>query len=110
MPSNIDVTFLMDIFAEKSVEVSVLGINFPEDKMLRTFPSKVNVSFQVGLKQFKSINSEDFVVVVDYKDLKENGTEKCNPILLQSPENVNHVRINPQAIDYIIEQKITFND
>lgn len=109
-PPFSDVTFLVDVFAEKSVEVPVQGINFPSDKMLRTFPSKVHVTFQIGLSQFKSVSSEDFVVVVDYKDLKENRNEKCRPVLVQSPANVNHVRMSPQEIDYIIEQKVFFND
>ena len=109
-PSQCDVTFLVDVFAEKTVEVPVIGINFPDDKLLRTFPSKVNVTFQIGLSQFKNITGEDFTVVVDYLQLQENSNDKCRPTLLRSPENVNHVRLSPQAIDYIIEQKVTFND
>ena len=49
IPSFDDVTLLVDIYAEKSVEVPIRGINFPPDKVLRTFPSKVQVTFQVGL-------------------------------------------------------------
>ena len=109
-PSQCDVTFLVDVFAEKTVEVPVQGINFPDDKLLRTFPSKVNVTFQIGLSQFKNVTAEDFVVVVDYLQIQESKNEKCRPTLLRSPENVNHVRVSPQAIDYIIEQKVTFND
>lgn len=109
-PSFTDVTFLVDMFAEKSVEVPVQGINFPYDKMLRTFPSKVHVTFQIGLKEFKSVSAEDFVVVVDYKDLEKSKKEKCRPVIVQSPTNVNHIRMNPQEIDYIIEQKVFFND
>ena len=55
IPSFDDVTLLVDIYAEKSVEVPIRGINFPPDKVLRTFPSKVQVTFQVGLSHFKSI-------------------------------------------------------
>jgi hypothetical protein len=56
IPSFDDVTLLVDIYAEKSVEVPIRGINFPPDKVLRTFPSKVQVTFQVGLSHFKSIH------------------------------------------------------
>lgn len=109
-PSSNDVTFLVDMYSEKSVEVPVHGINFPEDEVLRTFPSKVHVTFQIGLTQFKNVTADDFVVVVDYKKLQESKGDKCKPILVQSPSIVNHVRVNPQEIEYIIEQKITFND
>jgi hypothetical protein len=98
------------MYSEKTVEVPVVGINFPEDKVLRTFPSKVNVSFQIGLSQFKHVTAEDFAVVVDYELLDEEGGDKCKPVLMRSPANVNYVRITPKEIDYIIEQKIVFND
>ena len=109
-PSYSDVTFLVDMYSEKTVEVPVLGVGFPDDEVLRTFPSKVHVTFQVGLSQFKHVTSDDFEVVVDYQTLQEEKREKCSPTLVKSPSNVNHVRISPLEIDYIIEQKVIFND
>ena len=109
-PSRGDVTFLVDMYSEKMVEVPVHGINFPDDKVLRTFPSKVHVTFQIGLSQFKSITENDFKVVVDYHELNEEKSDKCKPVLIQSPLNINHIRVSPQEIDYIIEQKVNFND
>ena len=109
-PSHSDITFLVDVYSEKTVEVPVVGINFPSDKVLRTFPSKVHVTFQIGLSRFKSVTADDFEVVVDYNDLREEKGEKCQPKLVRSPSNVHHLRVSPQAIDYIIEQKVLFND
>ena len=109
-PSHSDITFVVDMYSEKTVEVPVLGINFPEDKVLRTFPSKVQVNFQVGLREFKSVTADDFSVVVDYQTLETEKSDKCKPVLMQSPANVNYARISPKEIDYIIEQKILFND
>lgn len=109
-PSFSDVTFLVDVFAEKTVEVPVVGIDFPRDKVLRTFPPKVQVSFQVGLSHFKEVTADNFVVVVNYDDLNENVSEKCKPALAKYPQNVKHIRLHPIEIDYIIEQQIDFND
>lgn len=109
-PAYSDVAFYVDVYSEKVVEVPVRGVNFPEDKVLRTFPSKVQVAFQIGLSQFKSVTANDFEVVVDYKELSDNKGEKCMPVLTQFPKNIKHVRVNPKEIDYIIEQKVTFND
>ena len=109
-PSYTDITFMVDMYSEKTVEVPVQGVNFPEDKLLRTFPSKVQVTFQIGLRQFKTVNAEDFTVVVDNQTLEKEKSEKCKPVLLKSPANVNLIRVAPAEIDYIIEQKIMFND
>jgi len=105
MPSYNDVTFWVDVYAEKTVEVSVVGSNFPSGKILRTFPSKVQLTFQVGLSHFKEVTADDFVVEVDYNELLENHSEKCKPVLKIVSSYVNHARISPQEIDYIIEQQ-----
>ena len=109
-PSFNDVTILVDIYAEKSVEVPVKGINFPPDKVLRTFPSKVQVTFQVGLSHFKAVTAEDFFIGVTYESLLNNKGEKCPVNLKSVPRYVNHVRLNPKEVDYIIEQQIRYND
>lgn len=108
-PSN-EVTFIVDMYAEKTVEVPVRGINFPSSTVLRTFPSRVNVSFQVGLNQFKTVTEKDFEVVVDYKVIQSEKSEKCKPILVKMPNNVNNIRLRPNEIDYIIEKKVLFYD
>lgn len=107
-PSYCDLTFLVDMYSEKTVEVPVQGVNFPKDKQLRTFPSKVKVKFQIGLSYFNSVTADDFVVVVDYNQLHKNESDKCPLVLMQSPTNIHQIRLNPQEIDYLIEQKLGF--
>lgn len=110
VPSYDDVTVLVDIYAEKTVEVPVKGVNFPPDKMLRTFPSKVQVTFQIGLSHFKSVTADDFFIGVTYESLLNNKSEKCPVGLKSIPRYANRVRLNPQEVDYIIEQQLPSND
>lgn len=60
VPSSVEVSVCVDMYSEKTVEVPVVGFDFPKGKILRTFPSKVQVTFQVGLSYFKSITANDF--------------------------------------------------
>lgn len=85
-------------------------MNFPPDKVLRTFPSKVQVTFQVGLSHFKSVTADDFFISVTYEELLNNKGEKCPVYLRSVPHYVNHVRLNPSEVDYLIEQQANFND
>lgn len=110
VPSYSDVTFAVDMYSEKTVEVPISGVHFPADRIVRTFPAKVQVTFQVGVSRFKDVDADDFEVVVDYDELQKEKQEKCTLKLLRCPLNVNHVRINPQEIDYIIEQKTDIHD
>ncbi len=103
-PAYSDVTVVVDIYAEKTVEIPVRGINFPAGKALRTFPARVQATFQVGLGRFKSVSADDFFIGVTYESLLENKNGKC-PIHLKSfPHYVKHIRLNPKEVDYIIEQ------
>jgi hypothetical protein len=45
VPGAIDLTLPVDIYTEKTVEVPLRGINFPADKVLRAFPSKVQIIY-----------------------------------------------------------------
>ncbi len=103
-PAFTDVRVLVDIYAEKTVELPVRPVNFPPDKTLRTFPSKVKATFQIGLSQFRAVTADDFFVGIDYEDLLKNKGEKCPVHLGPIPGTVKHIRLHPREVEYIIEQ------
>ncbi len=103
-PAFTDVTVLVDIYAEKTVEIPVRAINFPADKTLRTFPAKVKATFQIGLSHFRMVTADDFFIGIDYKELLENKSEKCPVRLDEIPHYVKHLRLHPKEVEYIIEQ------
>lgn len=104
IPDVLDVQIDVDIYTEKTVEVPIVGVNFPADKDLRTFPSKVKVTFKVGSKSYKSITSDDFVLVISYEELINNESSKIPLHLKSIPEGVSSVRIHPSEVDYLLEQ------
>ena len=98
----------VDIYTEKTVEVPLHGVNFPADKALRTFPSKVQITFQVGLKRFRSIKASDFIINISYEELLKLGSDKYTVKLKSFPSGINQIRIVPEQVDFLIEQ-ITSN-
>ena len=100
----------VDIYTEKTVEVPLHGINFPADKALRAFPSKVQITFQVGLKRFRSIKADDFVINVSYEELLKLGSDKYTVKLKSFPNGINQIRIVPEQVDFLIEQVSSFSD
>lgn len=104
IPNSVELTFPVDIYTEKTVEVPLRGTNFPADKILRTFPSKVKVTFQIGLKRFRQVRASDFVINVSYEELLKLGTDKYTVKLKSTPRGVHHIRIVPEEVDFLIEQ------
>ncbi len=110
IPDNVKTSFLVDLYIEKTVTVPLVGIGFPEDKILRTFPTKVNVTFQLGQKQYQTINASDFSIIIPYGELLElESHEKYELKVHTIPEGVQNVRVSPDRIDFIIE-KITVDE
>lgn len=104
VPSTIGMMLPVDIYTEKTVEVPLRGVNFPADKALRAFPSKVQVTFQVGLSRFRQIDADDFHIYVSYEELLHLGSDKYTVKLKNIPKGVSHVRFNPEQVDFLIEQ------
>lgn len=104
VPASIEMLLPVDIYTEKTVEVPLRGVNFPANKVLRAFPSKVQVIFQVGLSRFRQIGASDFCIHVSYEELINLGPDKYTVKLKNSPIGVSHVRFNPEQVDFLIEQ------
>ncbi|WP_294617481.1 CdaR family protein [uncultured Bacteroides sp.] len=104
VPASVELMLPVDIYTEKTVEVPLHGVNFPADKVLRAFPSKVQVTFQVGLSHFRQITADDFHIYVSYEELLRLGSDKYTVRLKNIPKGVSQVRFNPEQVDFLIEQ------
>ena len=105
IPSSVKVSFYPDVLTEETVEVPIQAINMPEGKVLRTFPSKVRVRFTVGASKFRMVKPEMFIVVVDYREVENRASEKCQLHVRAFPNMVSGVKLDIGAVDYLIEQQ-----
>ena len=105
VPPTVELTLPVDIYTEKTVEVPITGINFPFGRVLRAFPSKVQVTFQVGMSHFRQVEAEDFGIEVTYDELLKLGADKYTVRLTRIPPEVRQVRCNPMQVDFLIEQE-----
>ena len=105
-PSYCDVSVFVDMYSEKTVEVPVVGVDFPANKTLRTFPSKVKVTFKVGLSEYSSVDADDFFIGVKYGDLLKTGKDNVNLEVTTTNPHVSNMRVIPSSVDYLIEESI----
>lgn len=106
VPEKVRVAFHTDVLTEESIgDIPIKGINMPEGKVLRTFPSKVTVSFVTGVSQFRRLKPEYFTVVADYNDIKKNPSDKCTLRLVSVPEGISKPKLNITQADYLIEEE-----
>ena len=105
VPDHVKVTFHTDVLTEESVEgIPVKTINVPEGKVLRTFPAKVAVRFVTGVNIYRSLTPNDFTVIADYNELRDNPSDKCTLYLKDVPSGINRATLVTKKVDYLIEE------
>lgn len=109
-PSEVTVSVTVDQMTEKTVQVPIVGVNFPATKVLRTFPPKVSIVFQVGMSMYRKISAEDFVLVLNYEDLLKETDGSAKLSLKSVPDGAAHVRIVPENVEFLIEDVINANN
>ena len=106
VPDHIKVSFFTDVLTEERIDgIPVQGINMPEGKILRTFPAKVTVSFVTGVSVYRNLRPEDFHVVADYQEIKQNPSEKCRIYLKDVPAGISRAKLETTLVDYLIESQ-----
>lgn len=103
VPKKVTLTTYADRVMEQKVQVPVRGVNFPAGKTLRTFPAKVDVTYQVGTTFSKKIGADNFVIVVNYADLIDKTDNRVALQLKSIPTGVQRARITPDEVEFIIE-------
>ena len=74
------------------------------------FLLKCRFTFQVGLRHFKDVSSDDFFIGVTYEDVLRTQGDKLPLVVKGSPDFVSHVRVVPSSVDYLIEQQTVEED
>ena len=95
---NVRMTIIAQQYTEKSIEVPVLGVNFPERLTLKSFPSKAVVTVWVN-----RVGPQDFQVVVDYNDIAGRDVSKAPLHIYSQPANVRNVRLQTRTVDFLME-------
>lgn len=103
VPDSIEAQICVDIFTDKTLQVPIYSENVPSNKVLRTFPLKTRVTFLVSATLYDEITTNDFLLVVDYKEVIPNSN-RCRVHIRQQPKNIRNLRINPEYVEFIIEK------
>lgn len=106
VPDKIGIVFYTDVLTEANIgDIPIQGINMPAGKVLRTFPAKVGVKFVTGVSRFRKLSASDFTVVVDYREIADHPSDKCNLHLKTVPQGISRAELEVKQVDYLIEEE-----
>jgi hypothetical protein len=106
VPNRVSICFVTDMLTEADIpDVPIEGINMPEGKVLRTFPSRIRVHIVTGAKNYQMLSADNFRVVADYQEFSKSPSPKCNIKVENLPKGVTRVALEVNQVDYLIEEK-----
>ena len=101
-PHTVKLDIPVEEYTEAEQSVPIVLINQPVNANVKLFPSKVKISFQVGLSRFSEIHPEDFKLTVSYKDIID-GKQRLKIKAESIPAFLYELKITPEEIEYLIE-------
>lgn len=100
VPASVRVRIDVQPLVQRTVTVDVKAVNVPEGENILLFPSVVDVTGFVPMDAFSS-DGHDFIVEVDYHDIKQ-GTRRLPVKLAKVPSNMVNPKVKPEWIEYTL--------
>lgn len=105
VPSQVKVLIPVEEYTEKILNLPLNVLGLPDSLALRTFPSLIRLSCFVTLNNFKDLSPDLFEVGVHYNEISTAQGNKIAVELIRKPENISNIRIFPDSVEFIIEEK-----
>ena len=91
-------------FTEKKIQLPVLCPDKPENYILRMFPSKVDITCNIPLSQFRELTEDKLEIMIPFAEFEERqATGKISVRLTQKPAWVTNHVVSPNELEFIIE-------
>jgi YbbR domain-containing protein len=95
------VHFDIEKFTEEQRTLPLYVYNQPDTIQVKTFPSEVEISYLLAIKDYNKIAGSDFKAYIDYTDIKsEKNTLRVK--LDEYPDQVEVNNISPEKVEFII--------
>ncbi len=99
------VTYYVETFTEKKIDVPITAINVPAGYNFKAFPNTVKVTFNVGLSKFETISATNFDIVADLENVEVgNQNSKIKLTLRNSPVEVQNITFSPRFVEFLLEK------
>ena len=103
-PEQVTITFPIEEYTEKTLNIPIQCKTLPQNLTLRTFPSMVQVTCNVPLSRFNQLKESDFAAEINYSDLEQNISGTVSIKLTKKPNWIQSPTVHPDKIEFILEQ------
>ncbi|MDN5200709.1 hypothetical protein QQ008_05040 [Fulvivirgaceae bacterium BMA10] len=96
-PENVDISFEVDEFKQRTISSAFEMMNFPQDSTLNLSDTLININFKIGDRLLNQLDEREFRILADFKNL--NPIDSILPLkMIQVPDIVRDVTLQPDTI------------
>ena len=103
--ASVELNVSAEEYTEKVIQVPIVCKNLPENYKIHIFPPAVEIISLVSLANYGKISESDFEVSIDYFELLKSVNYTTIVNLTKKPDWINNYRINPEKVEFLIEEK-----
>ena len=103
--TEVELNVSAEEFTEKVIQIPVICRNLPHNYKIHIFPPTVEIIIPVTLVNYGKIDAINFEIGIDYLDLIKSQNYTTNVTLLKKPDWIKSYRLNPEKVEFLIEQK-----
>ena len=104
-PSKVIMHIPVEKFTESSVMVKVKPINVPDSIEIKAIPNEIELKFSLPLSKMASLPSTNFIAEIDYNQINDNFNHKLQVELMDYPDYIQPLNLNPGKVEYILKKR-----
>jgi hypothetical protein len=100
------ITVPVEKYTEAETNCDIEAVGMENSYLIKLFPEKAKVYYQVPLSKYKTVKPQDFTVVADAsKADKGDGKNLLKLTLSRTPEFTRNCRLEPPSVEYVLTKK-----
>jgi len=103
--SNVEVSIKTEKYSEFSVWAPIAIMSNVPNLKVKTFPSKVKITFAMALPDYKLLNDSSFMLAVQLDSIDLLQQNKLIIKIEKKPEKIGNVDLSSETVDYVILNK-----
>ncbi len=104
-PEKVILHIPVEKFTESSVMVKVSYENVPDSIEIKAIPNEIEVKFLIPLSKMASLASANFSAKIDYEQINDNFNHKLKVELIEYPDFIQSLTLNPGKVEYILKKR-----
>ena len=101
--NNVEISISKDKYTEAELDIPIQVKNLPQGFSIQLFPKKINIKFQVGIKNYSLLEDSLFNAFIDFDKLMP-GKNFISVQVDKKPDFIKNVRLFPEKTEFLLKK------